>query len=128
MSGYLADDGIRLETVGAEDAGEDTCLADEPDAVGNADAVCTDFPGELHDLLYAGPLAVAFVFHFRTGNHDVVVAALFVTLQCPLAVFLLQVGGQAEIRISAVFEFAVLCAAVHTGRCRFFFHVTSVIG
>lgn len=97
-------------------------FADEADAVGNADAVRTDFPGKFHDFLHAGPLAVAFVFHFRTGNHNLAVASLVVTLQRPLAVFLLQIFRGTEIRIGAVFVFAVLCAAVHTGWYCFFFH------
>ena len=122
LTGYLADDRVSFEAVGTEDAGKDTGFADEADAVGNADAVRTYFPGKLHDFLHAGPLAVAFVFHFRTGNHNLAVAPLVVTLQCPLAVFLFQVICRTEIRVGAVFVFAVLCAAVHTGRYCSFFH------
>ena len=116
LTGYLADDRVSLEAVGTEDTGKDTGFTDEADAVGNADAVRTDFPGKFHDFLHAGPLAVAFVFYFRTGNHNLAVASLVVTLQCPLAVFLLQIFRGTEIRIGAVLVFAVLCAAVYAGR------------
>ena len=120
LTGYLADDRVSLEAVGTEDTGKDTGFTDEADAVGNADAVRTDFPGKFHDFLHADPLAVAFVFYFRTGNHNLAVASLVVTLQCPLAVFLLQIFRGTEIRIGAVLVFAVLCAAVHTGWYCFF--------
>lgn len=59
LTGYLADDRVSLEAVGTEDTGKDTGFTDEADAVGNADAVRTDFPGKFHDFLHAGPLAVA---------------------------------------------------------------------
>lgn len=113
LSRHLADHRQRFEAVGLQDAGEDACLADEADAVGDAYLVRPYLSGELHDFLHARPLAVAFVFHFGAGHHDVVVARLVVALQCPLPVFLLQVGGGAEFGIGAVLVLAVLCAAIH---------------
>lgn len=122
LTGYLANHRVGLKAVGAQDAGEDTRFVDKPDAVGYADTSGVDFSGKLHDFLHACPLAIAFVFHFGAGYHYLPVVTLVISGQCPLSVIVAQVVGRAEVGISPILVFAILCATVHTAMNRFCFH------
>lgn len=108
----FADHGVGLEAVGSEDSGEDSCFVDKAYAVGYTDLAGSDLTGEFHYFLYAGKAAIAFIFHFGTGYHYVVVSVLVISFECPSGVFFRKVCGQTEVRICLCLEFAVLCAAI----------------
>ena len=110
----FTDYGVGLKAVGSEDSGKDSCFVDKTYAVGYADLAGSDLTGEFHYFLYAGKAAIAFILHFSTGHHYVVVSVLVISFECPSGVFFRKVCGQTEVRICLCLEFAVLCAAIDT--------------
>ena len=125
-SAGLAADAVHLKAVLPENGGQGAALRQKAHAGGDAQFFGPYLPGEIHDLLHAGVLAVVLTLHIGGGHGDFMNFLLAVAVQRLPERLRVHVGGHAEIRICVVPLQTAFCSTVNAGQL-FVHHISPLL-